>query len=183
MKKLDYLNRDQLREIHRLGAVRNTNRILKDLSPYLSSFREEYSTIYFLNKEGREYVNSNKVRKKNSFVNHTIMRNDFYIHVGFPSEWINEMKVRDDKFTVICDAWFKKDRRFHFLEIDSIQKMKENTAKIIQYTGLYQNGALKKHLGYFPKLIWVTTTEYRRKKLRELCKNLPCDVYTTEELR
>ena len=42
LKKLDFLNRDQLSTIHRLGKVRNTNGILRDLSPYLSNFREEY---------------------------------------------------------------------------------------------------------------------------------------------
>lgn len=183
LKKLDFLNRDQLRKIHRLGKVRNTNRILNDLSLYLSSFREEYSTIYYLSKEGREYVNSTRVRKKNSFVHHTLMRNDYYIHAGFPHEWKNEMKVSDGKYTVICDAWFKAEGRHHFLEVDSTQKMKENRAKIDQYLGMFQSGALTNHIGYFPRLIWLTTTELRRKQLNELCKDLPCEVYTVDDIR
>lgn len=183
LKKLDFLNRDQLSTIHRLGKVRNTNRILKELSPYLSAFREEYSTIYFLNKDGREYVNSKKLRKKNKFVNHVIMRNQFYIFAGFPYDWTNEMKVTDKQFTVICDAWFKSNGKFHFLEVDSLQKMKENKDKIVQYKGLFENELLKSHLGYFPPLIWVTTTELRRKQLTELCQGLPCKVYTIDEIR
>jgi hypothetical protein len=183
LKKLDFLNRDQLSTIHRLGKVRNTNRVLTELSPYLSSFRDEYSTIYYLNKEGREYVNSSKIRKKNSFVNHVIMRNDFYIFAGFPYEWKNEMKISDGKYTVICDAWLKFKNKFHFLEVDSIQKMKENRAKINQYVGLLKSGLIKDHLGYFPTLIWLTTTELRRKQLIELCKDLPCVVYTIDDIR
>lgn len=153
------------------------------MSPYLSNFREEHSTIYYLSKEGREYVNSQKVRKKNSFVNHVIMRNYFYIFTGFPHEWTNEMKLTDKKNTVICDAWFKYKGKYRFLEVDSTQKMKENRAKIAQYLGLQQNGHLKNHLGYFPTLIWLTTTEYRRKQLKDLCKGLPCDVYTIADIK
>lgn len=111
------------------------------------------------------------------------MRNDFYIFAGYPSEWTNEMNVKDDKYSVICDAWFKKEGRFHFLEVDSTQKMKENKSKVEQYSGLFQAGHLKNHLGYFPSLIWLTTTEYRRKLLKELCKDLPSEVYTIEDIR
>lgn len=183
LKKLDFLNRDQLSTIHRLGKVRNTNRILKELSPYLSAFREEYSTIYFLNKDGREYVNSKKLRKKNKFVNHVIMRNQFYIFAGFPYDWTNEMKVTDKQFTVICDAWFKSNGKFHFLEVDSLQKMKANRAKIEQYKGLYGNGTIHEHFGHLPLLIWVTISELRKRQLKELCKDFPNLVYTINDIR
>lgn len=183
MKKLDYLNRNQLSTIHRLGTVRNTNRILKELSPFLSSFREEYSTIYFLNKDGREYVNSNKERKKNKFVNHVIMRNDFYIFAGFPSDWKNEMKISDEQYTVICDSLFKSNGKYHCLEVDSLQKMKVNRRKIEQYKGLFQNGIVAENLGYFPLLLWLTTTELRKRQLIELCKGMPFAVYTLDDIR
>jgi hypothetical protein len=184
LKKLDYLNRDQLAKIHRLGKVRNTNRILKELSPYLSSFREEYSTIYYLNKEGRAYVNSQKIRKKNSLVNHVIMRNDFYIYSGYPHDWQNEIRVKDDDYTIICDAYFKRHGRYHFLEVDSFQKMSENKKKVERYAGLMKNGAVEKQLGYFPQLLWLTTTELRRKQLTELCKTIPnTAVFTIDDIR
>jgi hypothetical protein len=182
LKKLDFLSRDQLRKIHRLGKIRNTNRVLKELSPYLSSFREEYSTIYYLNKEGREYVNSTKVRKKNNFVNHVLMRNDFYIYTGFPHDWKNEVKVSDGQYTAICDAVFKQ-RKYFFLEVDSTQKMKENRRKFEQYEGMLKNGDIKRHFGYFPTLVWLTTTELRRKQLEELCKDLPSQVLTIDDIR
>lgn len=183
LKKLDFLNRDQLSTIHRLGTKRNTNRILKELSPFLSSFREENSTIYYLNKDGREYVNSQKERKKNKFVNHVLMRNDFYIYAGFPHDWKNEMKVSDGQHTVICDAWFKSNGKYHFLEVDSLQKMKANRAKIVQYKGLLGNGAITEHFGYFPPLIWLTASELRKKQLKELCEGLPAAVYTINDIK
>ncbi|WP_235852103.1 replication-relaxation family protein [Niallia nealsonii] len=183
LKKLDFLNRDQLQTIHKLGKVRNANRILKELSPYLESYREEYSTIYYLNAEGRAYVNSEKVRRKNPFVNHTIMRNYFYIFAKCPVEWNNEISVNDGITTLVTDTWFKVNGKYHFLEVDSLQKMKENRAKVKNYLALFNAGHLAKHFGYFPPLIWLTTTELRRKQLKELCKELPCVVYTIDEIR
>jgi len=183
LKKLDFLNRDQLQIIHNLGKVRNTNRILKKLSPYLESFREEYSTIYYLNSEGRAYVNSNKVRRKNPFVNHTILRNYFYIFAKKPTEWTNEVKISDGITTLITDTWFKAGGKYHFLEVDSLQKMKENRVKVNNYKALYTAGHLAKHFGYFPPLIWLTTTQLRKKQLKELCKELPCAVYMIDEIK
>lgn len=163
--------------------MRNANRILKDLSPYLSNFREEYSTIYYLNKDGREYVNSQKIRKKNSFVNHVLMRNDFYIYMGYPSEWKNEMKLTDGEFTVVCDTWFKSNGKYQMLEVDSMQKMKENREKVKQYIGLMENGFIEEHFGYFPTLVWLTTTDLRKRQLIKLCEGLPCVVYTTADIK
>lgn len=183
LKKLDYLNRDQLSTIHRLGKKCNTNRILRELSPYLSSFREEYSNIYFLNKEGREYVNSNKERKKNKFVNHVIIRNDFYIFSGYPHDWKNEIKFSDDNYTIICDSLFKSNGKYQFLEVDSLQKMKNNRSKLANYKGLFENRTIHDHFGYFPKLVWLTTTDLRKRQLIELCKGLPYAVYTIDDIK
>ncbi|MBT2729451.1 replication-relaxation family protein [Bacillus sp. ISL-75] len=183
LRKLDYLDRDQLNKIHRLGTIRNTNRILKQLSLYLSSYREDYSTIYYLNKEGREYVTSEKIRKKTNYVQHVLMRNQFYIYLGFPNEWKNEMKLSDDEFTVICDAWFKFNGKYHILEVDYQQTMKENRNKIEKYKGLYKNKSMENKLGHIPPLLWVTTTELRKKKLVELLKGLPYAVYTINDIK
>lgn len=184
LKKQDFLNRDQLMKIHRIESVRNANRILKELSPFLSSFREDIKpTIYYLNKEGRKYVNTEKIRRKNKFVNHYLMRNDFYIYMGYPYEWENEMKVSDGTFEIICDSYFKKDEKYHFLEVDYTQKMSVNKKKIEQYKGLMREGKVTKQLGYFPKMVWITTTELRRKQLTALCKGLPYGIYTADDIR
>jgi hypothetical protein len=183
LKKLDYLNREQLQKIHRLGQKRNANRILQQLSPYLSSYREEFSTIYYLNRNGREYVNSQKIRKKTNFVHHVIMRNDFYIFVGYPHEWKNEMKLSDGINTVVCDAWFKSNGKYNILEVDHCQTMKENRNKIEKYRGLFEARAVEKHFGYFPMLIWLTTTKLRKRKLMELCEGLPHFIYTVDDIK
>jgi hypothetical protein len=183
LKKLDYLNREQLQKIHRLGQKRNANRILQDLSPYLSSYREDYSTIYYLNAKGRDYVNSDKIRKKTNFVQHVLMRNDFYIFSGYPHEWKNEIKLSDGEYTVVCDAWFKSNGKYHILEVDHCQSMNENKKKIEKYKGLYENESIEEHFGYFPLLIWLTTTELRKKKLTELCKGIPYLIYTINDIK
>ncbi|PLS04010.1 hypothetical protein CVD27_12685 [Neobacillus cucumis] len=183
LKRLDYLDRDQLNKIHRLGTIRNTNRILQQLSSYLEKYREDYSTIFYLNKEGREYVASEKIRKKTNFVQHVIMRNQFYIYAGFPSEWKNEMELSDGEYKVICDAWFKAKGKYHILEVDYQQTMKENRNKIEKYKGLYKNKSMENKLGHVPPLIWVTTTELRKKKLAELCKGLLYGVYTINDIK
>jgi hypothetical protein len=183
LKKLDFLNRSQLQRLHNLGKIRNTNRVLSELSPYLSSYREGYESIYYLNSSGREYVAHKKVLRKNQFVNHVIMRNEFYLFAGRPTEWRPELKVKDGISSVVTDVWFKANNRFHFLEVDSTQKMSENKVKAQSYLNMYQNKALESHFKYFPPLIWLTTTELRRKQLKKLCEQLPCQVYTLQDLK
>ncbi len=128
-------------------------------------------------------VNSSKVRRKNQFVPHVLMRNDFYIFMGNPAEWKNEMKVRDNVHSVVCDAWFKSNGKYHFLEVDRTQKMKANAAKIKEYFGLFENKALSGHLGYFPTIIWLTTSELRKKRLAALCQGLPYVIYMIDDIR
>ncbi|AYP68760.1 hypothetical protein BpsS36_00054 [Bacillus phage vB_BpsS-36] len=183
LKRLDFLNRDQLQRLHRLGKVRNANRILSELSLYLQSFREGYQSIYYLSKLGREYVDSQKVRRKNQFVNHVIMRNDYFLHVGAPSSFKNEIKLTDGVDTVIVDAIYKKDNRYIMLEVDSTQKMKANREKVNKYKSIMKRGAVQQSWGYFPHIVWLTTTELRRKQLKELCKDLPCEVYTIQDIK
>jgi hypothetical protein len=166
-----------------LGKVRNANRVLSDLSPWLSNFREGYESIYFLNKAGREYVGSEKVLRKTQFVNHVIMRNEFYLFAGRPTDWKVEIKVKDGVNSVICDALFKANQRFHFLEVDSTQKMSENKVKAESYLAMKKAGTLENHFRYFPPLIWLTTTELRRKQLEKLCQELPCKVYTLGDIK
>jgi hypothetical protein len=178
------MTRDQISQYCRLGAVRNTNRVLLELSDYLQSIREGYQTIYYLSREGKAYVECDKVRKKGGHVTHTIMRNDFWIYNGFPYEWKNEIKVSDGKATIIVDAMYKKSNQQHFLEVDNIQPMRENKVKIAKYIALYNNGTIAKSLGHFPTVVWLTTTELRRKQLSEACKALPgAKIYTMDDIK
>lgn len=173
LKNFDYMTRDQIRFYFGLKSIRNANRVLKGMSEFLSSVRDGYQSIYYLNANGRKYVDCTKVRKKGGRVQHSIMRNEFYFYNNCPSDWENEIKVSDGQTTVIIDAMYTKLHTTHFLEVDNLQSMKENRSKIIRYKKLYKNGALEKELGHFPTLVWLTTTELRRIQLKEACDGLP----------
>lgn len=182
LKRFDFMTRDQLQRYFRLGGVRNTNRVLGRLEGYLQSVREGYESIYYLSREGREYVSCDKVRRKGSQVRHIVMRNEFWLFSGCPSEWRNEVKVSDGKVSLVCDSMFKKSLQYHFLEVDNIQKMNANKVKIQKYLQLKENKSVIQQLGHFPTIVWLTTTELRRKKLQSLCKELPCIVYTITDI-
>lgn len=180
LKKFDYLTRDQISNYFNLGKVRNTNRVLGKLNEYLASFREEYQTIYYLSKEGREYVDCDKVRKKGGHVQHFIIRNQFWLFYGCPRDWRNEIKISNPKVSVVADAVFTRNGFYHFLEVDNFQSMKENRAKIKRYKDLLES--LMKQFGYYPTLVWVTNTEHRRKQLEKACEGLKVKVYTITDI-
>lgn len=181
LQKFDFLTRDQLNRYFQLGTVRNTNKTLGRLSDYLMSIREGYQSIYYLSKEGRAYVNCDKVRKKGGHVMHTVMRNEFWLFFNCPPDWKSEIKVSDGQATVIVDAMFTRNGFQHFLEVDNLQTMKENHEKIKRYKSLLES--LVKRYGYYPTLVWVTTTEHRRKQLEEFCEGLKVKVYTINDIK
>lgn len=184
LKKFDFLTKEQLNRYFKLGKTRNTNRVLSDLSPYLMKIREGYQTIYYLSKEGKDYVGCEKIRKKGGHVQHTIMRNEFWVFYGFPPDWKSEIKVTDGKTAIVMDAMFIKMLQYHFLEVDHTQSMKENKLKIARYKELAKNGLIAQKLGHFPTIVFLTTTELRRKQLKEACKGLPSfKVYTIAEIK
>ncbi|MGD6832596.1 replication-relaxation family protein [Sutcliffiella halmapala] len=177
LKKLSYLSRSQIQVIHNLNSIRTANHVLKEMEQYLSSFRDG-ENIYYLNKEGREKVNAKKALKKTVQARHYIMRNSIYIAFGCPSTWKNEMKLEvKGKVKVIADAIFMRDKKRHIVEVDHTQKMSKNRDKIDRYKQLMQ-------LNVFdvpPKFIWITTTEYRRKQIAELCEGLDFQIFTVED--
>ena len=184
LKRCDFMTRDQIRRYFRIGTIRHTNRILGELSEYLTRIRDGQQTIFYLNKNGRQYVDCNKIRKKGGHVQHTVMRNDLWLHYGCPSDWRSEIKVSDGKTNVIVDAMFTQSLRYHFLEVDRTQTMTENRAKIKRYKELATTGLLTEKLGHFPTVIWLTTTELRRKQLQEACSALPiAKVYTLDDIK
>ena len=179
LKKLHYLSRSQLQKIHGLGSARNASRVLRQLSPYVTSFRDG-ENIYYLSKEGRSRVNSNRVLKKTIQARHYIMRNQIYIAFGCPSTWKNEIKLGIKEIknsTVICDAIFLKNGRYHIVEVDHTQKMIKNRTKIERYKQLIKLGSFEK----VPKFIWITTTEYRRKELMKISEGLDVSVFTVSD--
>jgi len=182
LKSFDYLTRDQLNNYFKLGTIRNTNRILKELSDYLASFRDGYQSVYYLNKNGREYVESSKVRKKSNQIEHYLMRNEFWLFCNCPTDWKNEVKISNGKVSIVADAMYSVGGLQHFLEVDNKQTMKENRAKIKRYKDLMNSIALK--VGHFPVIVWLTTTQLRRKQLEDACKDLPqFRVYLINEIK
>jgi hypothetical protein len=179
LKKLHYLSRSQLQKLHKLGSDRNAQRVLKNMSDYISSFKD-HEYIYYLNKEGRERVNSKKTLKKTIQARHFIMRNDLYLDYDSPTSWKNEVKlgIKEDKSTlVVCDAVFQIGKQYHVVEVDHTQKMIKNKSKMERYKKLIKY----RYFEITPKFIWITTTEYRRKQLLEICKGLNVKVYTTKD--
>ena len=182
LQKFDFLTRDQLNKYFKLGTIRNTNRILNQLSDYLHSIRNGYESIYYLNRDGRIYVGCNKVRKKSGNVDHTVMRNDMWLFQGCPTNWKNEVKIETKKSYIVVDAMFSNGGISHFLEVDHMQSMQENRSKIDRYKELMPSVALQ--LGHYPVLVWMTTTELRRKQLSEACTGLPnVKIYTQDDIK
>lgn len=173
LKKLDYLSRSQLQQLHDLGQKRNANRVLQQCSEFLSSFRD-IENIYYLNKEGRDRVGSSKIRKKTPQAKHFIMRNYIYIAFECPSDWKNEVKlgIKEKKIINKCDATFTRDNKRYIVEVDNMQKMSENKKKIEKYRAISESGVYGS-----PAFIWITTTTYRQKQLSELCADLDCQVF------
>ena len=180
LKRFDFLTRDQLNQYFKLGTKSNTNKILNGLSEYLTSIRDGYQSIYYLSKDGRDYVDCEKIRKKGGHVQHFIMRNQFWLFYGCPRDWKSEVKISNGKVTAIADAVFTRNGFYHFLEVDNLQSMKENRVKINRYRDLLES--LVKQFGYYPTLIWVTSTEHRRKQLENACEGLKVKVYTISDI-
>ncbi|WDS60642.1 hypothetical protein BC7_00045 [Bacillus phage BC-7] len=144
----------------------------------MNSFREGYDTVYYLNREGRDYVDAKRQLRKNQFVQHTLWRNDFFIFKGKPSYWRNEIRVGNSSQSIICDTLFKENGKMYILEVDRTQKMSINKEKAIIYKDLSSK------MKDFPTVIWLTGTEHRRKQLIKVCAELglACKVYTSEDI-
>jgi Replication-relaxation len=160
-------------------------RVLNDMAPYLNRFRDG-ENVYYLNEEGRARVGCKRIAKKSIQARHYLMRNEIFIAFQQPDFWKNEVKFSvDDEVTLIVDAWFKANERYFFLEVDHTAKMCSNRIKIEKYRKFRETNAYQDQYGYFPELLWITTTEYRREQLRKLCETngLQHDIFTVDDFR
>ncbi|WP_352921199.1 replication-relaxation family protein [Peribacillus simplex] len=176
LKRFDYLTQTQIQAIHNLKGDRNANRILNGMSDYISSFRNGLEKVYYLNKNGREYVDHNIIRKKTPNAEHFITRNQLWIHLRRPKEWQNEVQIKAGDISIVCDAKTSQNNIPVFVEVDISQPMQINKAKIQKYKKLQQ---ISKDPFY---VVWVTKFPGRKKKLMELSKGLKGHVYTVEEI-
>lgn len=158
------------------------------LKPYVRVFTDDGVNVYYLSKDGRDLTGSEKVRRKLTTAEHYILRMDLYLSLGCPDSWRNEVRIsyvydkhnpKSRKIVVVCDAHYTThDGRHVCVEIDNSQKMNKNRAKIEKYRRLVEKGVFQG----MPVLVWVTTTEYRRQLLAELCEGLDTTIYVKGEL-
>ncbi|MGE7880176.1 replication-relaxation family protein [Peribacillus muralis] len=163
--------------MHDLKSVRNANRILKSMSEFLGSFRNDLEKVYYLNKKGREHVGCNIARHKTQNIDHFLTRNQLYVHLKQPRTWQNELRIKAGDFSVICDAKFEDNGIPVFVEVDCQQHMIINKQKADKYRKLKEITGQKFHL------IWVTEIESRKDKLRELSFGIPGRVYSLNEIK
>lgn len=182
--KLDYLSTRQIQRLHDLKGDRNTRRVLAGLREYVSSFRDgNGESVYHLSKSGRDRIGCETVRQKTAQAGHYLMRADTYIHYR-PEDWKNELRFSvPDVVTVVPDAYYRHNARRHFLEVDHLQYMAKNKEKIERYRKLHETGALQQKLRYFPTLVWVTTTEERRRQLSEWCSGFETIIHVWNEIK
>ncbi|MEH7214805.1 replication-relaxation family protein [Priestia megaterium] len=172
LSQCSYLSRSQIQTMHNIGSTRTAQRVMQQLSEYVSSFMDG-EKIYYLNAEGRKLTGCKKVCKKLTTAKHYIMRNYLFIAYGCPDEWKNEMRLKYKDVNVVADALFEEEGKFYLIEIDHTQKMNANKTKIEKYKKLISYGKLKS-----PTFIWMTTTEYRRKQLLKMCEGLDVQIFT-----
>lgn len=143
--------------------------------------------MYYLSKEGRDWIGSDHEVKWTLQLEHYLMRNDLYIYYGCPKDWAVEKKtyfkvLGNNERWIIPDARFQVCDVWHYVEIDRIQTMPANKKKISDYAEL--SSIIQADLGYKPKIIFYTVKTSREGKLRELCQEagLDCTIYTQEDL-
>lgn len=195
LNKLGFATRSQLQQIHKLGSVRNANRILNEMSDYLHRFRL-MENIYYINKEGYDFIGLEKEPlKRNTQIEHYLMRNDMYLYYECPNDWEIEKPVQfksridigggiiqTKEKMIVPDARFTINKIYHFLEVDNLQHMKENQNKINLYSEL--SLSIKEQFKQTPTIIFYTSSENRKKKLDEWCdrSGLFYQVFTKKDL-
>ncbi|ALY08090.1 hypothetical protein BhaS171_00034 [Bacillus phage vB_BhaS-171] len=183
LDRLQFLSRSQIQRLHSLKSDRNAQRVLKNMSKYLSVIRLK-ENVYYLNKAGREMIDSNKAVSRNMQIEHILMRNDLFLYMGCPKMWQPEREVVVNKVSYIRPDVLFELGQLHFAEIDRVQKMSVNKAKIERYAKLKDTKVFQNAHKYFPKLIWLTKTKSRKEKLVQLCreKGLPHTVYLWSDI-
>lgn len=172
-----------MQKLHDLKSYRNAHRVINQLKPFLNVFKDDGVNIYYLNKDGREIINSPHIRTKLTSAKHYLMRNDLYIHLGMPKSWRNEVKMisganTNKEIKIIADSHYFNGAIHHVVEIDNLQKMKKNEIKIDKYRRLIERNSFKG----MPVIIFVTTSHYRQNLLKELCEGLNAHVFLNTDI-
>lgn len=185
---LRFATRQQLQKIHDLKSDRNALKVLGRMKQYFHIKVHNGMNVYYLNQEGRTLVGLEKELKWTLQAEHDIMRNDVYAHFT-PKDWRIEHaisfkpKMSNNERTIITDATFTHEGKFHLLEVDRTQNMVENKKKINNYAEL--SPLLYDRFGHHPVIMFYTETPLRKETLTKYCKEkgVNCLVYTKEDLR
>lgn len=180
--------RRHLMSVHNMGGIRNANRILGDLKPYVNKTMQGKEYVYYLNKEGHAmFGDDGKVVSRGKLA-HALLRNEAWLHLFCPDDWQIETDIRyiknKEKMKIVPDVKFRDEENIlHAVEVDRSQKMKVNEEKIKKYeefTQIYK----QKHNGKMPVIHFFTVTKYREKKLEELAAkyDVLASVYVIEEI-
>lgn len=175
LKKLSYLSRSQLQYIHQLGKDRNASRILYSMEKehLVKSFRMG-ENIYHLSAEGKKRVGVTRQYRKSQEAINYVLRNYIYIKYGFPESWESDVDFGNN---LIADATFTLDENLYIVEVDRLQH--HNEKKIKKYIEAIENGIIKSPLIF----VWLSNTEYTKKKIEEALNGFDCRVYLTQDLK
>ncbi len=172
IRKLQFATRRHLMSVHDMGGIRNANRIMGDLKPYVSKAMEGKEYVYYLNKEGHAmFGDDGKVVSRGKLA-HALLRNEAWLHLFCPDDWQIETDIRyiknKEKKKIVPDVKFRDEENIlHVVEVDRSQKMKVNEEKLKKYeefTQIYK----QKHNGKMPVIHFFTVTKYREMRLEEL---------------
>ncbi|WBO90813.1 replication-relaxation family protein [Bacillus tropicus] len=172
IRKLQFATRRHLMSVHDMGGIRNANRIMGDLKPYVSKTMQGKEYVYYLNKEGHAmFGDDGKVVSRGKLA-HALLRNEAWLHLFCPDDWQIETEIRYKKNGVkkkiIPDVKFRDEEGIlHAVEVDHSQKMKVNEEKLKKYeefTKIYK----QKYDGKMPVIHFFTVTKYREMILEEL---------------
>ncbi|USK85748.1 replication-relaxation family protein [Peribacillus asahii] len=188
-----------LQQIHELKSYSNACRVIKQLSPYVHETMHNKEKVLYLNKEGRQLIGSTKEVKKNTLIEHTLLRNEAYLYFNCPIDWKTEYRIEskekvptfDIQFKglspatkkVVSDAAFTRNGYLHLVEIDNTRSMSDNYKKIESYVNMLAD--VRERLGLIPALYIFTHTNHRRRKFESWMKkhNIRGEVKTFEEIK
>ena len=175
IRKLQFATRRHLMSVHDMGGIRNANRIMGDLKPYVSKAMQGKEYVYYLNKEGHAMFGEDDKVVSRGKLAHALLRNEAWLHLFCPDDWQIETDIRyiknKEKKKIVPDVKFRDEENIlHAVEVDRSQKMKVNEEKLKNYeefTQIYK----QKHNGKMPVIHFFTVTKYREMRLEELVAN------------
>lgn len=179
IRTLQFATRRHLMAVHDLGGIRNANRVIKDLKPYVNIAYYKKEHVYYLNRAGRELFADTERIPLPTKLPHFLLRNEAWLWLNCPDNWQIESEIRytkdGAKKRIIADAKYKDEYGIlHAVEIDRAQKMKANEEKLkkyAEYTQLYK----QTYNGKKPVIHFFTISSYRQQKLEQLASKY--DVY------